>query len=154
MIRRPTVFVLGAGASAPYHLPIGSVLVDRICDEILGSTALLTRLENFAESIQGEPGDAARFANALRGSRAYSIDAFVETNRRLRDLGKTAIADVLLRSENPNALAPPSGDWYRYLFGTLMSRSLDRYREQAKLLTVVTFNFDRSFERALFLGRP
>jgi hypothetical protein len=152
MIRRRTVFILGAGASAPYQLPVGSELVDQICKEIMSAEPIITRLENFLERNNGIAGDAARFAAALKGSRAYSIDAFLETNRPYRLIGKAAIADVLLRAENVGGLAPSIGDWYRYLFSILLSRTTDRYLQQAKLLTIVTFNFDRSFERALFLA--
>ena len=152
MIRRRTVFILGAGASAPYQLPVGSALVDRICKEIMKAEPMITRLEDFLARNNGIAGDAARFAAALKGSRAYSIDAFLETNRPYRLIGKAAIADVLLRCENQSDLAPVNGDWYRYLFSILLNQSIERYQQQAKLLTIVTFNFDRSFERALFLA--
>ena len=104
MIRRRTVLILGAGASRPYRLPIGSELVDQICSEILddpGGAGLITRLEN---RYVASAGDAAQFADALRGSRTYSIDGFLETRHRFRELGKAAIADVLLRAEIPKWL--------------------------------------------------
>jgi len=152
MIGRRTVLVLGAGASKPYGFPIGVQLVDQICREILDSTPLITRLENLLEKLAGPSGDAARFAAAMRGARTYSIDAFLETNRRFRDIGKAAIADVLLRAEDPKKLdaAAENLDWYRYLINTLVRRNTDHFLSQAKRLTIVTFNFDRSFERALF----
>lgn len=152
MIRRRTVLILGAGASQPYRFPIGSELVDQICSEILdapGRTGLITRLE---DQYVASAGDAARFAEALRGARTYSIDAFLETKRRFRELGKAAIADVLLRAEIPKWLdnADVKRDWYRYLFSILVQRNPEHFRAQARCLTIITFNFDRSFERALF----
>jgi hypothetical protein len=44
-------------------------------------------------------------------------------------------------------------DWYRYLLNRfLLLRSQNFFTEQASHFSVVTFNFHRSFERALFLG--
>ena len=34
MIKKPTAFVLGAGASQAYGFPLGAELVDQICDRI------------------------------------------------------------------------------------------------------------------------
>lgn len=151
MIRARTVFVLGAGASKPYGFPVGAELVDHICNEILSNppTALRKRL---ADRRTGRDDAAVAFAGALRGSRAYSIDAFLETNHRFLAIGKAAIADVLLRAEVPERLdaVDVEEDWYRYLFNTLVRRDPEHYRAQARKLSIITFNFDRSFERALF----
>lgn len=153
MIRRPTVLILGAGASQPYGFPVGSDLVDRICKDLLdkdsSDAGFRWRLE---ERFSNRPGSVDAFAQALRNARTYSIDSFLETRSDYRDIGKAAIADVLLRTELPVSLAGASRsvDWYRYLFNVLCHRSVDNFVAQAHLLTVITFNFDRSFERALF----
>jgi hypothetical protein len=73
--------------------------------------------------------------------------------KEFRDVGRAAIADVLLRAEVQRGLdsAPIKEDWYRYLFNkVLVLRSPEHYLSQARKLTIVTFNFDRSFERALY----
>jgi hypothetical protein len=63
-------------------------------------------------------------------------------------LEKHAIAIELLPDEHDEHLqtALPSDDWYRYLFEELTREPFER-----NALRVITFNFDRSFERALFL---
>ncbi len=151
MIRRRTVLILGAGASRPYNFPLGSQLVDQICEEILaGRAGLITRLEN---SYAKQPGDAAEFARLLAGARPFSIDAFLEAKRRFNTIGKAAIADLLLRTEHPEALqaAKLEADWYRYLLSdVLVRRNPEHFQGQVRHLSIVTFNFDRSFERALF----
>lgn len=150
MIKQPVVLVLGAGASQPYGFPLGAALVDQIHTEILEEdSTLIDRLRPH------HPHEHSKeFARALREARPYSIDAFLELRREFRDVGVRAIADVLLRAENHRTLwgASPATDWYRYLFNSvLVLQSREYYSAQAKLLSIITFNFDRSFERALFL---
>jgi hypothetical protein len=152
MISRNTVLVLGAGASKPYGFPIGLELVDQICAEILDNanrTGLRSRLANrFSKN-----GDRAveDFARALRQARAYSIDRFLETRAGFQTIGKAAIADVLLRAEGSADTYPaPTVDWYRYLLDRIAQRDTAHFIAQAKRLSIITFNFDRSFEQALF----
>ena len=110
---------------------------------------LVGRLKNngFATALSIE------FAAALRRARPYSIDAFLEMRREFREVGKAAIANALLRAELNSEIAKvkPAVDWYRYLFNrSFLLKSQDHFRAQVRNLTVVTFNFDRSFEWALF----
>jgi hypothetical protein len=150
MIKAPTVLVLGAGASQPYGFPLGAGLVDQLCAEIIdtpqgGMVKRLNRIFN--------PVHIDRFAHALRDTRPYSVDTFLEMRQEFRDVGKAAIADILLRAEDDRQIetAPIKTDWYRYLFNrVLILRDQTYYSAQANKLTIVTFNFDRSFERALF----
>jgi hypothetical protein len=73
MIRKPTVLMLGAGASQPCKFPLGSDLVDEICNEITSgnilttSSSMPTRLANLGYDM----GLSNEFALALRGARAY-----------------------------------------------------------------------------------
>jgi len=166
LIRKPTVFVLGAGASAPYGFPLGIDLVDQIWAEILLTGAnfpkISTRLQPLIDPqlkerlLAGHSKDhVERFANALRGMRPYSIDTFLETRPEFLDVGKAAIADVLLRAEAAaDQTEPPVNlDWYRYLLNTVFLRkNVENFQTQVRQLRVVTFNFDRSLERALWNG--
>jgi hypothetical protein len=151
VIRRETVLILGAGASRPYGFPLGAGLVDQICKEMLGGSqnTMPQRLDMYHCD---RSGTAVAFARALRESRSYSIDRFLETREAFRGVGKAAIADVLLRAEDDDALdaADIRIDWYRYLFDVLAHRSLANFKAQVAKLSIITFNFDRSLERALF----
>lgn len=165
MISRPTVLILGAGASQPYGFPLGAGLVDQVSTEILEDAANKGLIKSL-EDLEGQPrfidrlqqlglkrDRVVRFAKDLQRARPYSIDAFLEARKGFRNVGKAAIADVLLRAEAAStiATAAESVDWYRYIFNRfLVLKSPDHFKHQAHRLTIITFNFDRSFERALF----
>lgn len=165
MIKKRTVFVLGAGASVPYGFPTGGELVDHICAEILISDRarvpprrmhlldfrLPIRLADLGYSAK----DIQEFASAMYAVRPYSVDTFLEMRPAFKDIGKAAIADVLLRAETKSLTvdADAEFDWYRYLLNNiLLRRSPEFFSEQVKFLRLVTFNFDRSLERWLFDG--
>jgi hypothetical protein len=101
MITTPTVLILGAGASAPFGYPVGSDLTEQIK---LYSTPgqwlqiLLREAGFFDEQI-------SKFRDALRKSQRPSIDAFLETYEEdFMEIGKTAIAAVLMDHEKPDTL--------------------------------------------------
>src|SRR5262245_10532119 len=134
MLSKQIVFVLGAGASAPYGFPLGMDLVDQICAEILGRAfgTIPERLEpridpRLAQRLVTMGHTVPRindFAIALRGTRPYSIDSFLETRKEFLDVGKAAIADVLLRAEADARTtdADAKVDWYRWLFNVVLLR--------------------------------
>jgi hypothetical protein len=145
MITRRTVIVLGAGASVPYGFPTGPAL----CDEI--ATALQDPRAGLALALAAATGDHPRvleFGRLLRESRKYSVDAFVEGRPDFLDVAKAACAARLLPLEVAGNLRAPGGDWYRYLFNRMMRSTPEDFLQNQ--LSVVTFNFDRSFERAAF----
>jgi hypothetical protein len=128
-------------------------LVEEICTEINNTASPDPEISNRLASLGHDRGHINHFANELRELRPYSIDTFLETRREFREVGKAAIADVLLRAEARSSVnhAPPETDWYRYLLNKiLLPKSVDDFRSQARRLTIVTFNFDRSFEWVLF----
>ena len=145
MITRPTVLVLGAGASYPYRFPLGSELVDQLSD--IGPDPShfvqqkLLRLNPIPQNINP-------FVRALREARPDSVDVFLETRREFRDIGKAAIAENLLRKESEGGIdaTPQQQDWYRYVLNNfLLKKDADHFLSQAAKLTMITFNFDRSF---------
>jgi hypothetical protein len=171
MITTPTVLVLGAGASAPYGFPLGFGLRSEIIKELRidkGSKAEEPRIVMphgsrpatlYSALIQKfNPADVDNFREALVRSRRLSIDAFLERNSRLfKEIGRCAIAGVILQSEedsvrswllnctNPESLTE---DWFRVLYG-LLSVGLEIGENR---LTVITYNYDRSFENFLVEG--
>lgn len=163
MIVKPTVFILGAGASAPYGFPTGPELADQVCrdfDDMAPpgypfrdtefSRALLEAFNDHGVSIPV----IQQFAPAFRLAGCESLDEFVQPagNRRFLQTVKAAIITKLLLREEDGRLTDQnkrSVDWYGYLFRHM--RTADTSSFAANQARVITFNFDRSFERRLFL---
>lgn len=158
MIDKPTVLVLGAGASCHYGFPTGQSLKDHICDETLRSwIKQLSRLGISEQRIN-------EFKAALVNSGRTSVDAFLEYRGDFLDIGKATIALALLHLENPSALflkrihkrlggkhegKKAEGNWYDYLFSVLSDGvPFDDFDKNK--LSIITFNYDRSIEQYLF----
>ncbi len=146
MIRSQTVFVLGAGASQAYRFPDGESLVRLAIDftETEGMPGKVAELQ----ALGIDEARAQGFRDQLAKSLVESIDAFLETRQEFLDIGKRVIARLLMPLEQPDYLPAREDDWYAYLLNRMIKGSPDDFR--ANRLSVVTFNFDRSFEWALF----
>ncbi|MBI3986762.1 MAG: hypothetical protein HY343_07575 [Lentisphaerae bacterium] len=155
MITKQTVFILGAGASAPYGFPLGKELVDRIIHELnpeptdnrKAIECICKAADNYWSSV-----DLEDFRKSLVTSREQSIDAFLQHHPNFMRQGKAAIAWMLLNAESSNAQLRPSKehkdkDWYPQL-RDLLSASFDEF--QNNKAAFLTFNFDRSLEQFLF----
>jgi hypothetical protein len=146
MIDIPTVLVLGAGASAPLGFPTGQGLKKQICsrDFRQGSTVQVLNTLGFESDSIGS------FTHALNQSGRPSVDAFLEYRNDFLDIGKAAIAVVLLPLEKTGTLfKPENSNWYELLFGVLCDGTPFEKVDQNKL-SVITFNYDRSLEQYLF----
>jgi hypothetical protein len=160
MILTPTVFVLGAGASHDYGLPLGDKLIKDVYGHSSGGetgkallSAILQRgAEHLPEPQSQHPSVwIDQFRQELQIAGRYSIDAFIESRADDYDLiGRCAIAQQLLKYDYDGAphQAPDDKDWYRYLLSNILGSTPDQF--VANQLRIITFNFDRSFERALF----
>jgi hypothetical protein len=102
MVTKPTVFVLGAGASEPYGFPLGIELVDLIATRILSGLAPV-EVRQF-QALGHDLAPLKEFATALKAARPYSIDAFLETRGTFRDIGEATIAQWLLQAESDGGL--------------------------------------------------
>lgn len=167
MITAPTVFILGAGASEPYGLPVGLDLKR----QIIWNLALDLSLdgENKRRELV-EAGAALRditsLAEDLPAAGLPSVDAFLERREDLIDVGKMAIAQALVPAEDEDRLImldviaefmnpssdPPEDDrsardWYSYLWREMDAPFglLDK-----NAVSFITFNYDRSLERFLY----
>ena len=137
MIPEPTVFILGAGASAPYGFPIGSGLKDKILEGL--SNEVERGLYNSAgfSSAQIE-----QFGNILQISPYDTIDAILSFRPSIAKIGKFAITKVLSVCQKHDKLFPPK-DWYHYFFKRL---ELDNASLPTPPITILTFNYDNSLE--------
>ncbi len=110
----------------------------------------------FEEMLRMQPEmleKSKKFAEALRRSGSYSLDAFVETRREFLGECKLAIAATLIPLEQDRILFETAktgpnetGDWYRYLSNRLHDNiGIGRKGR----LTILTYNYDRSIEHYL-----
>ncbi len=140
--------MLGAGASYPYGLPLGADLIKNIiATNGSYSKYFPERRERDKQLIDIE---GRKFVRALKGSRQPSIDEFLEVRPEFRDIGVIAIAAELLPKENRaiqhQSEDEASGPWYSWLFPKIMNPNSLVIDPN---LTIVTFNYDRTFELSL-----
>jgi len=142
MILKPTVLVLGAGASAPYGFPCGRKLLLDICKALSSpSSSLSKKLIEYGFHWQ----DIVEFQKGLDLSNQPSVDAFLEKRPQFVEVGKAAIVCSLIPYEQPQKFhGRGEMNWYEYLFGQIDAK-LDK-------LSIITFNYDRSLEYFLSLS--
>lgn len=141
MIRSPTVLVLGAGASQPYNFPTGEELKQLI---LSGHLEIDRRVFGAVPDWQVQ---ADRFRELFRWSKG-TIDEFLETNPAWLEPGKGLIAAHIIKKEEPEHLHPKTADWMGLLFRWMAEgTSADTFASNR--LSVVSLNYDRSFEFAL-----
>ena len=142
MIDKKVVLVLGAGASYGYGFPLGYQLIKRVTQCAAdGESQILT--QGFHRDLLDE------FAHALPRAQVGSIDEFLETREDLRILGKVLIAYVLCKCKiEGNLYAGAKEDWVQHLLRFMRTSNLQEFAENQ--LTVVTYNYDRSFDLLLY----
>jgi len=152
MITRPTVLILGAGASKEFGFPVGRELLRLICAEL--NTDSDTGLKDRLREQGFSPPYMGKFGRALQLSGEPSVDAFLEHRREFVEIGKTSLAIKLIEREQEDALfanrlRPKDASWYEYLW-TRMHGSFEDFSKNK--LAVLTFNYDRSLEHFLFVA--
>ena len=161
MLERKTVLVLGAGASMPYGFPSGVELRRQILAQSVIDSRGVALLENQLDAMhtdnlpdavrehrlkfQDPSARIGRFHRAFGESEVYSIDAFLAFRLEFEDIGKLCIAEVLAPIENSTRLrnSDPKEAWYQKLWNRMSAGLGDC---EASNLTIVTLNYDRSFE--------
>lgn len=150
-----TVFILGAGASAPYGYPIGTGLRDDIC---LNFTSDMSALQEKPGGDYGElkqlMRDAPDFIDCFRNSRIKSIDRWLGLNGGYRDIGKLAIVNAIVKREDRSQIAfegkEKSLDWFSVLFNEMMVGIAKPEHFAYHRVYFITFNYDRVFEHLLY----
>ena len=143
MITKPTVLVLGAGASNPYGYPTGRQLKKLIIDNVIIPQSRMGAILSYQAIRENQ---ILAFRKALLRSGQGSIDAFLEHQPQHTVLGKLAITVALAEIENIDRMFE-IGDWYEHLFRAL-DTGFESFGENR--LSIVTFNYDRSIETYLF----
>jgi hypothetical protein len=139
LIRR-TTFVLGAGASVPFGFPTGLQLSKRMVDGLRTGEDVFTTLKQCCSFSDEE---IAKFRTAFFYSGKNSVDAFLEHRTEFMEIGKAAMAAVLIKFEVGDDLFRYENNWLRYLY----DRMNTDYKDYAKnKLSIITFNYDRTVE--------
>lgn len=156
MITTPTVLILGAGASKSYGFPTGEELKREICEELNADnikSLILTLGEYDIRGALCQAGFAKQliqqFRDKLARSPRSSVDAFLEHQPEYVQVGKAAMAAVLLTHENDRTLFESRDSWYALLFREMCGEFDSIGKNQ---LTILTYNYDTSLERYFYEG--
>ncbi len=143
MIRVPTVYIIGAGASVPFQFPDGRKMrlearklsVDQLVEQSLAM-----------HKHQVEP-----LFRALRNALDGSIDSLLETRPDLARHGKCLIARMLLNAERGAEQRHhlDDEDWLGPLYTAMRTGTLSEFAKNQ--VTFVTYNYDRLLEHR-FVG--
>lgn len=166
MIKKKTVFILGAGASYDYFYPLAFDLSRDICRFRTDNG-----LEGLATLSDATVDEVTKLISLFRRTGNHtSIDRFLEIHLSAHpewdEIGRRIIANVLLKYElddfsryskyypdNPRRKVGIQGlggeerdDWYSYFWSQINegARTLDELSTNP--ITIITFNYDRSFE--------
>jgi hypothetical protein len=148
MITRDTVFVLGAGASHPYGMPLGSELRDQIC---AWRSKKDSNFIGMLDSIGFSWEDIRKLAGEFQDSAVDSIDRFLGLREEHLIAGKYLIAHTILECEHRSrAKDAHDGDWYRYLWNRMLADVDNEARVRNNRIKFLTFNYDRTLEFFLY----
>lgn len=145
MINSPTTLILGAGASHAYGLPLG----EELCGLLVSETASERPLHALLVDAGFKASEIDAFRSSFLGSHRDSIDDFLARRTEFAAVGKAALAAIIRANEDERALVTPKDsddNWYKYLWNGL-APSWDELDQNQ--LSIVTFNYDRSFEEFL-----
>lgn len=159
MINTNTVFVLGAGASAPFGFPVGSQLVSQLCEELGQSTGDLV-------GVLKQCGHALETLNLvsrdLERSALSSIDRFLAMRSGAQEIGRQAIVFTISQYQDERRLSRTArdeahrpiiatADWYGYLWNQMIAGVYEAKDIFARnRVKFITFNYDVSLERCFF----
>ncbi|WP_036307520.1 hypothetical protein [Methylophilus sp. 5] len=148
MITKPTLFILGAGASIPYGFPSGAALRRQICEAAVGSEPpLAVALEKYFNVSYAEFID---FVESFQISRLASIDSFLSRRPEFSRIGKLFIASLLVPKEDRNVFnLDVEDDWYFSLWNSLVANVNTIKQLKENNVQIYTFNYDRSLEMYL-----
>ena len=141
VITKPTVLVLGAGASAPLKFPLGKELTRLIVDSIRSSDS--NSGKSFVSRLRacGQPahslGRALAFGKSLGDSALDSVDAFLEIRPNFIPIGKPAIAMKLPHEDPGGIYSEENRNWYKYFRNRINTRSVEEFQKHK--LSVITY---------------
>jgi len=146
MVSTPVTFVVGAGASKAYGLPLGSNLLSN-ARSITPQDALYQAILRLAPI---RPGPLNDILSDLKAHSAQSIDFYLhtrDTEPEVQRVGKLLIAGTMASRLQNLPTRNPEDEWLGYLLGEMMAGagSFDAFLN-ANHVQFVTFNFDSVIE--------
>jgi hypothetical protein len=139
------VLVLGAGASHSMGYPVGETLRK----DLIAAGKHEDKKIIIANASSLDENQVTHFATTFRDSQCLSIDSFLARRPDLVNIGKCAIAVVLLDLEKEALLHSCSDEdtWYQYFFNQIAAEEWEKldFSDYA----VISFNYDRSLEHYL-----
>lgn len=141
MLPRKTCLLLGAGASKHLGFPLGNELRKKILFELLGQKD--KDQDKMPEEFRRAGEDLAGFYDKLAYGNWTSPDAFLERHPEFMQTGKYLICRCLTEFEQPWGITL-NGGWYDSLVTAIHVDDPSRLKDNG--LSVVTFNYDRSFD--------
>jgi hypothetical protein len=141
MITVKTVFILGAGASQPYGLPVGGQLYQDIIKKFESKSSLRNELLDLTHFSDGH---IENFVKNLKYSGLTSVDAFLERRQEFVDIGKACIAFELINREKSEILWNSERNWMKYLYQHMVSSTLEEFSQNE--IAFITYNYDRTLE--------
>ena len=147
MIERPTVFILGAGASCDYNFPSGRDLIFKIA-EGARKRHMFQVVRDETDWMGFDIAEVIKCAEELVASELPSVDLFLENRPEYQQIGKALIARELISCENPLQFRRGKKQkWLEYLYGHMSPKKDTFTRNQ---IAFITFNYDRSVEHFFF----
>lgn len=148
MITKPTVFILGAGASAPYGLPLGAELISTIARRDYPADLLDLLRHHIRSDVDKK---LQELSDAVQRAALPSIDDFFAKRKLFAQIGRLIVAHKIASREHDDRLfnAKNDVDWYAYLWRHMLE-GCDTASDFARnSVSFITFNYDRSLERCL-----
>jgi hypothetical protein len=147
VIKKRTVFVLGAGAHVPYRFSTGEGLLMKARDLSIDQMMKLT-------DGQLRPSELKPIKDALTDNFLPSIDALLERRTDLRRAGKKLMMSLLLGEEAAYSSQKwlPDEDWMSLVFKEMAdsAETVEQFGENP--VSFITFNYDRLLEYRLIRG--
>jgi hypothetical protein len=172
MFKRRTVFVIGAGASAEFNMPVGSDLIARVAAAVNVGAHGQTNDQNLAVRIRGHFGQdhAERLLRsgpelAAVATQFASMDEalhFLSDASDIVELGKLAISHEMMKAERNSHLyaaqhgsEPGTSRSNNSWAGTFLRIALAGSRRQDlpcifENVTIIDFNYDRVLPQFLY----
>ncbi len=144
MIKDSTVFLVGAGGSAPYLFPSGQKLLH---EARMYSPSQIHEETGKRHSLT----QAIEFRETMRAAQSDSIDSVLEYRPDLNEIGRSWIASLILRAEfNSRNFYPAEDDWIGYLFRQIDAGSFQDFCDRP--VCFITYNYDRLIEQRITAG--